>query len=655
MNPETLAADENNPHATFGPEFDDTRRHILKEAMSIPADGRPIEERIREVADTRLSVQEIENIARGGKQIKVGHRVALRQSGIEHVYMRAKEEKSGTLFWALQSVRQVGLDQKSAKCDKSAPEKGCYSAAPTQADVTAFQKEILDEASDRLKRADKPFTPDENILTRIRTSMTDDGIYSMAEFEPLYAEVKYTADRKDTYESAFQPVSFPPYPDSPILSSGDHDTSYRELAASAILAVLFPSGIRLPKQMEGTKWLVRLTVPDDPRYVELDGGGESDVLRLKFLVETALNAAAVAILLSDVSSEDAEFMLARANITPFLQHPKAADAWAGAVKKRLSADIITKEARLLRERSPLLDHVADIISTQEDRKSDEQAEDVVKASKLSDWSGYRPLGRDIGAPLAGSIDISKVKRDKNKSEENQADKEETSYISIHPDLAKRMTTTLKTLGLPEKNVIRTEIESFIKTPNPDGVRAVRSGVMSAFSLLGKISTGMTSDADVATFKRMSKSDAKDILDRTSDMRKSFGYTVDNVVRTWLDLVDHSNSDIGWWMANSLTVRLKTSKTNVDILLARMEAAKEAIKNEKIEFFENAIDEDMQSTLAELRKLGLQTVDEQIIAYDAKQKEADREAGMGYDKPDAEDGDSYDTMAAYDDDDGLSYD
>ena len=643
--PGELAADENNEDAVYGPEYDDTPRAILARAAALPEQGRTLEERIREAAATRLSRAAVADIARGGKRIAVGQRVALRHSGVEQVFMRAREDKTGRLFWALQTTRAAGSAAKGkGSREMSKPTRGGYDAPPSDADVAEFQRDVLEAAAARLKGAAKKFDPDESSVTAARNAMTDGGHYGTAEYATLFAEVEYVADRKNTYETAFRPVALPPPPDAPVRPSADDRTTYRQLAAAALLAVLFPAGVRLPRQMDGAAWLVRLTAPEDQRFAELDAGGGTDPLRLKFLVDTALRAAAVAVLLSDATAADAELMLARADVAPFLESAKAAEAWAAAVKKKLTADDISSEAAALRLRSPLLDHVAEVMETSEDRVDEADAE-LVKASRLADWPGYRPLERDMGAPEPGV---------RLKSHAPPVAVDARSTAKLDAELARQVATALKRLGLADTDASRAAIEEFLRAPGRDGARAVRANVMATFALAGKIASGTTADESVARFKRTSGAEARDLLRRTASLRSSPGSEPGDLVRTWLKLAEEAGPDISAWMAETLAARLRTAATDVDALLARMAAAKEAIKNEKIEFFETVIDEDTQRTMAELRKVGLQTVDEQIIAYDAKQKLADREAGLGYDVPPAEE-EGYDTMTAYDDGGGVDFD
>lgn len=649
--PGELAADENNEDAVQGPEHDDTPRSILADALALPADGRPLEERIREAADTRLSKDTVANIARGGKRIEVGQRVSLRSSGVEQVFMRAREQKTGSLFWALQTTRAAGSDSKKGeKCDKADPDRGCYVAAPSEAEIAEFQIDVLQAASDRLSRAAKKFDPDEASVAAARCAMTDGGYYRTAEYESVNADVKYVSDRRNTYETAFRPMALPPPPDAPIKTSSGDKTTYRQLAASALLAVVFPGGVRLPKQVDGTSWLIRVTVPPDDAYAELDTGGGTDPLRLKFLVETAMMAASVAVLLSDAEAADAEARLARADVTPFIESAKAADAWAAAVKKKLSAEDIAKEAEALRLRSPLLDHIAEIMETSEDRVEEADAE-LLEPSRLKDWSGYRPSPEDMGAPEP-SVLIEPASRGP-----GNASSASRTPATIDAGTSGEMSAVLKRLGMSERHKDRETVEAFLRAPTRDGAAAVRSAVMSTFALMGKIASGMTGDQTVSRFKRTSKADARDALRRTRAMRGDSSLSPEDAVRAWLKLAEESGPDVSVWMVESLATRLRTAETDVDALLERMAAAKEAIKNEKIEFFETAIDEDMQGTLAELRKLGLQTVDEQIIAYDAKQQASDREAGMGYPEGNDEfvEDEGYDTMQMYDDDGGVDFD
>eukprot|EP00873_Tetraselmis_striata_P043774 jgi/Tetstr1/464038/TSEL_008843.t1 len=646
-----LAADEGNEDAVHGAELDDTPRGLLEAAAALPGEGRTLEERIREAADTRLSREVVADVARGGKRIEVGQRVALRQSGVEQVFMRAREEKTGRLFWALQATRAAGAHAKRGgkreACDGEG--KGCYRAAPSEAEIAEFQRDLLLAASERLKRAAKKFDPDEGAVTAARNAMTDGGHYSTDDYEETRAEVRYVADRRDTYETAFRPVALPPPPDAARVraSAGGDDATYRRLAASALLAALFPRGVRLPKQMDGAAWLVRLAVPADEAYAELDAGGGTDPLRLKFLVSVALRAAAAAVLLSDATPEDAEAMLARADVTPFLESAKAADAWAAAVKKKLSAEDVHREAEAMRLRSPLLDHVAEVMQAAEDRVDDADAE-LLEASRLRDWAGFRPLREDMGPP-GPSVAVRSARGEGALPPAAAA----TAAAAVSVDDG-RVSAALRLLGMADRDRTRATIEAFLKDPTPDGVRAMRSSMTATFALLGKIASG----EDVARFKRTGVSEAKDLLRRTAALRRSAAENraPKDVSRDWVKLADESGADISGWMAEALAARLRTAATDVDALLERMAAAKEAIKNEKIEFFETAIDEEAQGTMAELRRLGLQTLDEQIIAYDARQRAEDREAGMGRGgegEPEGEEG--YYTMGVYDDDGGVDFD
>ena len=79
---------------------------------------------------------------------------------------------------------------------------------------------------------------------------------------------------------------------------------------------------------------------------------------------------------------------------------------------------------------------------------------------------------------------------------------------------------------------------------------------------------------------------------------------------------------------------------------KTEAAKEAIKNKKIKFVQS-VDESAQSAMAALRNIWLKTIDDQFLAYD-------RAASSSTTQP-RDEGDSYDTMDFYDDDDGIDYD
>ena len=623
--PNHLAADELNPDALYGPEFDDTPRSLLAQAMAAPSQGRDLRERIRDAATTRLSARQIDDVARGGRAIAVGERVVLVHSGVEQVFMRARETGSGALFWALQSTRASanGQDPVVAPCDPGT--KVCYPLAPSDSDIDDFRREILIAASERLRAAGNKFSPDQSVVTDARNAHAIGGAYRTADYDPLRKRAQFSADRQNTHETAFRPESFQEPDTDGSVADLKTNASYRQLAAGALLAVVFPRGVRLPKNIAGTAWLVRLAIPDHEPFAALDGGGGSDPLRLKFLVETALGAAALAVILDDTDPEEAETALARADVSPFMDSQKAAQAWSAAVAKKLLAADIAARAESLRARSPLLDHVAQVLQT----AGDAGASDVefLPPSKLVDWNGFRPTVRDMGRPDDARWSLGDYARDVSAQASDTA-----SVVGQGGD----MSEALRLLGLAETDASRAAAESFLAAPTADGIRAVRNGTVAAFALLGRIASGKAGD-ETASFKRTGQNDAMDVLKRTADMRPP---TAGREVLDWARLAREGGSEIGRWMARDLETRLKTAAEDVDVLLARMAAAREAIKNEKIEFYETAIDDDMRGTLAELRALGLQTLDDQILAYDAAQ---------------AEDGGTYDTMDAYEDDAGVDYD
>ena len=194
---------------------------------------------------------------------------------------------------------------------------------------------------------------------------------------------------------------------------------------------------------------------------------------------------------------------------------------------------------------------------------------------------------------------------------------------------------------------RAAFDVFASRPGSDGVAALKNGAFAVWSVLGMISASAKNDS-VARFRNVTPADAKMILKEAAGAKAALtaasGAT--EATRAWVDLVGALPDEFVLLAAENAAARLKVAHTDVDALLARMEAAKEAIKNEKIQFVQS-VDESAQSAMAALRSIGLQTIDDQILAFD-------RAASSSATQP-RDDGDSYDTMDFYDEDDGIDYD
>jgi len=626
-----FAADEADERAVYGEEYDDTPRGLLKLAAKLPPDSRTVADRIRQVSETRLAGKTIEAIERGGKAILVGDRVALRRAGgVEQVFMRAREEKTGALFWALQSSRAARPPESGAK-GRGSP---VYPAPPSDEDAATFARDSVAAALARLKSVPKKFAPDDVLVTRAINSMVDHGHYTAPDFVPLTKRVEYAGTvRPDTHETdEFRPVSLTAPPED----ASEGVSGYLEVAAAALLGTLFPRGIRLPKKIDGSAWLVKIAVADeDPRYSELlEAGGGTDPLRLKFLVETSLNAAAVAVLLTDLEPAEASALLAGADVEPFLESSKAKDVWAAAVKKKLSPDAVSDAAQALRLRSPLLDHIVDVVQSAEDNRVDEAAS--LPLSRLKDWSGFKPSLEAMSSPDKTSV----------KAEDATARAVEQNEDTVDDaEALARLKAALKKAGAPQD--ARAAFDVFASRPGSDGVAALKNGAFAVWSVLGMISASAKNDS-VARFRNVTPADAKMILKEAAGAKAALtaasGAT--EATRAWVDLVGALPDEFVLLASENAAARLKVAHTDVDALLARMEAAKEAIKNEKIQFVQS-VDESAQSAMAALRSIGLQTIDDQILAFD-------RAASSSATQP-RDDGDSYDTMDFYDEDDGIDYD
>ena len=622
--PAELAFDENRADAVYGPEFDDTPRHLLAIASALPPDT-GLADRVRSASDSRLSAQTVEDVVRGGKAILVGDRVALRAAGAEQVFMRARDEKTGELFWALQHVRAAGPAREREECR---PGKDCYAAPPSNADAVAYARDSLAAARDRLKAAGKKFIPDEDAVTRIVASTTDSGHYPTPEFAPLERAIAFSEPQKDVFVNCEFRFVAPDDPQGDVADAGS--SGYLELAAATLLGALFPAGIRLPKKIGGSEWLVRLSVPDDPRYAELLGGGGTDPLRLKFLVESALLASAVSVLLAGTDPADVAGLLATVDIRSFIDTPKGNDVWKAALEKKLTADAVAAAARDLRAKSPLLDHVADFI------RADPAPPPVLASSSLDDWNGFRPATADIERT-----------DDDDRPVEPGPPPARTSRAAVVMDakaeLAERVASVYKRLGVPASGAA---VHAFLDEPSPDGAAALKRSGAEAWSVLGRLSSGMKHDS-VARFRNaFSRADASRVLaeQRAAMDRLRAAEDVADVAGAWIDLAEELPDEMAMRMAEDAACRLRLVGTGVDELLARMEAAKEAIKNEKIKFVE-AVDDATKSAMAALRNLGIQTIDDQIMAFDRDNDVGRQSAG--------DSGEAYDTRHDYEDD-GVDY-
>lgn len=647
---EAFAKDETDERAVYGAEYDDTPRHLLKLAAKLPPNnGDTLSDRIRQVSESRLTGKIVEDVERGGKAILVGDRVALKKGDTdvgdedEQVYMRAREAKTGVLFWALQRSRAARPPSKPALPPTA---DSAYPAPPTDADAVSFGRDALTAAMSRLKAADQKFVPDEALVTRVVASMTDHGHYAAPHYIPLEKRVAYSVSKTDTHETEFRPVSLASAP----ADASEGVSGYLELAAAALLGKLFPRGIRLPKKIEGTAWLVKIAVPEDPRYAELLDGGGSDPLRLKYLVDTSLNAAAVAVLLTDMEPDEASALLAEVDVQPFLDSSKSKEVWAAAVKKKISPDAVASAAELARARSPLLDHIVAVVERAEDRRLLGDADEMVATlhpSRLQDWNGYRPLPRDLGEPDDVPLDAMSESINRDAIAETGLFRIEEDRKS---DLSTRVKAVYKKAGIPNAFPI---FDAFLEKPGGDGVAALKNSALAVWAVLGMISASVKHDS-VARFRSFAPADAKLILGDASVLKSDLmsRESAADAAEAWVALASGLPEEFALMAAESAASMLKVAYTDVDVLLDRMEAAKEAIKNEKIKFAES-VDESSQSAMAALRNIGLQTIDDQILAFDRRNGDG---VGVGYnDGEPADEGDSYETMDFYDEDDGLDYD
>lgn len=655
---EELAADESDPLALYGPEFDDTPRRLLAEASSLAGDG-PIEDKIAEASSTRLSAEEIKNVARGGRAIGVGQKVLLREGGVEHEYMRAADGASGQLFWALQTSRPSGSLGSATRCEAGGSAGGafCFEPPPAAAEVERFREEVLADSESRLRSAAQKSDSSgfEGDVTRLRVYGGADGPYDRP-VSSYRAPVPYVSEPENRYVAEFRAMRG----DGGVsVSSGKGLSSYKEVAAAALLSQIATS-VRLPPGL-GARWLVDVVVAFSSGRSgesgdsagsggELGGGREfGDASRLRFLVAAALACCALSVLLGDDDRDKAAHRARRADVSGLLSSDRADAAWKRAAEDKITGRAVEEAASAILAASPMLEHAVELVAA---ARSDTAAEAAPgpKASQLDDWDGYRPRSKfmkpvepvhssdrrpsSVGTCCPSAVgppgDAAKVRAPR--------------FAPPGPESTSRASEAMRLGGLPAKHADRREIEGALRGGDPESAAAVLSSVVSLGALLSRLAHNARGRDDVRQLGSVTQEAARvalaDVAPAVAAAKRSGG--MKEAAEAWALAAEKLPPALVAWLARTTAEGLAVAAMDVDKLHERMEQAKESIKNEKIAFAE-ALDDDEASVYGEMRKLGIQTINDQILEYDRRfESEAP-------DEPAGEPESGYDVLQDEDDD------
>ena len=631
-------ADEAEELVLYGKEFDDTPRHLLKKALEMPGESVSLEDKIREASGTRISSQVVKSVAQGGKAVEVGQRVVLVSDGVEHVYMRAREESSGSYFWALQSSQPEGTTRPN--CDKSDERESCYEAPPSDADILQFQRDGAEEVVARLKQA-VGRGRDGSRIGVLRTFASMDGKYPGGNTEQMQASVSYVSSSSDEYVAEFRAAA----EEAKEAASVASPTSYSS-AAAAVMLLQIVRNLRLPSGIDA-QWLVGLVADAAAEDNDVDGlpeeeGLASDARRLRFLLAAANSACAIGSMLTGDSVSVLLQRAREASISGMLTSSKAAAAWKNAGDKFLTPATVDSYAVSLRTRSPMLVHVVDLIESNDISVDEKRGADT---SELDEWTGYRPR-REFMRPATGASNANRtVGHCCEVAVKSGKQRESVSPLLVYKGAsdatAARLSEGMKKAGIPPKNADRKTIEAALEGGSFEDVTALANAVVAIRRLAMLLSGKDRSKEILRPFKSVSPDLASEAVAALEGaMKRAAGATdMEGAASAWADAAEAVPVSLVSPLVSDTSARLRVSGTDVKALNERMERAKETIKLEKIAFVE-AWSEEEQASLGELRFLGLQTINEQILEFDRMfQEEA----------PAGEEESYYDTMQDYDED------
>lgn len=619
--------DENDAKALYGREFDDTPRNLLLEAGDLTVDSKTLKDRIRAASSTKLSAETVENIVNGGRRIQVGDMVALLdpKTGVRQVFSRAKEEKTGKYFWALKTSHFGKIE--TGKCDtREDKSRKCFPAPPDEDDFLVYRRTVLETAIERLNSAkDGKDTADEaeSKVSRIRLFEDVIDTYQPPLAAGLTAKVSYVRNQKDTYENDLYVPSPPedPGPETEIKTGTEVETFAEIAARSLFYHVIRDIKISLPVS-NTVEWITGLCIPRVENLAAINHADAPDTVRFKFLITTALNVGAVVMLLGDQDSEDIASRIETADISPFLKSAKASEGWAKASEKILTPVQIQKAGEALRQRSPMFDHMIDVVHSRKGLVEETKISHEV--SKLSDWVGYRPA--EMTKSKNDSVSIQPPSKSGDDSSPLSA--KEARDSSWFVNLAKEH-------GFRESDVIsaKSVIESHADEADRALVSSYVSGILALFRASRSLPEGL---------RRTPAAEASEAL----AIAKTTKATEKDVRKAWGNIAGLT-PELFTYMVADLSERGALMSNNVSALLSTMEKSKESIKNEKIDIIES-MDEELQETFMQMRRLGLQTINEQILMYDKYMGTVDPA------DPEVAKDEHYDTMEFFNDDDGLSY-
>ncbi|AUF82297.1 hypothetical protein TetV_205 [Tetraselmis virus 1] len=656
--------DEGNPEVLYGEEFDSTDRSVLLKAMELDDTGKSIEEKIQDVSNKKLTKQELTSIAKGGKLIDVGDKVILSDKGTDQIYMRAKEASTGKYFWALQSTIPKGYKNMKLNCvddKKDQDDSVCYEAPPSDEEIAVFKRDQIDRALERINESLKKF-PDNTIEeARIRSFDTEVLKYTRDPVNNFEIEVSYVSPQTDEFVSEFRAVAEDISKDN---NASMNYKTYAQLAAASMLGQIV-RGAKLPVKDLGVEWLVELVATssmNNADALEAELNPEQDPLRLSFLISAANASCALAVMFGNEAILSVLSRAKKADVTGLLSTAKANAVWEKASEKLINSSSVDAAGMDLKQRSPMLSHVlllkesGNIITSAEIKRPNK--------SKLDDWVGFKPrldflkvIDETIPKSLTGTCCPQMAKTEKK------------DKIDIEPKI-QPVTNVLKTdilellknSGIQDKNKDKKFVEEMLKSSNIEIINCIKNSLISLNSLIARLSHLKREDDDLRPYKSISPPMAKDILKNISPIVKSVkdAKDIESVFTVWIKIMKMIPVSLTGLLIKITVNKLKIVNTDVEKLFNKMEEAKENIKMEKIAFIE-AWNEEEQSLFGEMRALGLQTINEQILEYDRLNKNQDltpeeiaRQATKENMNTQEEDS-SYDTMEFYNQDDGLDYD
>lgn len=215
---------------------------------------------------------------------------------------------------------------------------------------------------------------------------------------------------------------------------------------------------------------------------------------------------------------------------------------------------------------------------------------------------------------------------------------------------------MREAGLPEKNVDRKAIEQAMENGDPEVAVAFSGAVVALFAILSKLAHGNRDTDELRPFKTLTPASAKQALASFSPVAESAKRAdgLREAGAVWVTAAEKAPPSTVAWLVRRTSESLNTAATDVGKLFEKMEQAKESIKMEKIAFAE-ALGEEEASAYGEMRSLGIQSINDQILEYDKRLEEAMTLTLDGDADPNAEPESSYDTLEHFDDDDGIDYD